>query len=94
MVIQFLTWALLLSQLQHLVSDEPCIAAEKLYQTHKRRGGAGGICSTANQRLHREAAYQRKAEKLLAQENCFKMFIVSFNICSVTTSLELCLDES
>lgn len=61
------------------MSDEPCIAAEELFQTHKSRGGAGGLCSAANQRIHREAAYQRKAEQLLAEENCFKMFIVSFN---------------
>lgn len=79
-VISFLTFYLLLLQLQHLVSDEPCIAAEELFQTHKSRGGAGGLCSAANQRVHREAAYQRKAEQLLAEENCFKMFIVSFNL--------------
>lgn len=46
----------------------------------QRRGGAGGICKTANKRIAAELAYQRKAEQILQDENCFKVYIVSFKI--------------
>ncbi|KAG8324932.1 Paired amphipathic helix protein Sin3a [Homalodisca vitripennis] len=50
------------------------------------RGGAGGLCATANTRAHAEAAYQRKAELALADENCFKMFIYKVD-CKITIEL-------
>jgi hypothetical protein len=44
----------------------------------KENNGAGGLCSTAYLRIPCETAYQRKAEKTMAEENCFKIYIVSF----------------
>lgn len=43
----------------------------------KENSGAGGLCITALTRLGPEFSYQRKAEKLMADENCFKIYIVS-----------------
>lgn len=63
--------------MQHLVADEACTECAELYLKADSRGGAGGPCVTAHTRVHAEAAYQRKAELALADENCFKIFIVS-----------------
>lgn len=43
----------------------------------KENSGAGGLCATAYMRLSAELSYQRKAEKAMADENCFKIYIVS-----------------
>jgi hypothetical protein len=48
----------------------------ELLQQEQRRGGAGGLCSTAHQRAAAELAYQRRAEQALADENCFKIYVV------------------
>ena len=70
------TCALLSLQLQYLVSDESCQECMELLQQEQRRGGAGGLCSTAHQRIAAELAYQRRAEQALAEENCFKIYVV------------------
>ncbi|XP_058806955.1 paired amphipathic helix protein Sin3a isoform X2 [Phymastichus coffea] len=66
-------------QLQHLVSDTVCQQCMDLYQKEQRQPkestGTGGLCSTAYLRVPAEVAYQRKAEKLMAEENCFKVYI-------------------
>lgn len=53
----------------------------ELFQREQRQSkdnsGAGGLCATACVRLGAELAYQRKAEKAMADENCFKIYIVS-----------------
>lgn len=67
--------------MQHLVADESCTECADMYLKENRRGGAGGLCVTAFQRAGVEMSYQRKAESALADENCFKIFIVS--ICSI-----------
>lgn len=43
----------------------------------KENSGAGGLCATAYMRLGAELSYQRRAEKTMADENCFKIYIVS-----------------
>ena len=58
--------------------DEACVDCYDLYQTEKKGGAAGGYCGTAVDRQLSELVYQKRAEKLLADENCFKIFIVSF----------------
>ena len=65
-------------QLQHLVLDEACVDCYDLYQTEKKNNGTGGYCGTAIERQLAELVYQKRSEKLLADENCFKIFIVSF----------------
>lgn len=67
--------------MQHLVSDPICQQCMELFQREQRQpkesSGAGGLCATAYMRLGAEMSYQRKAEKAMADENCFKIYIVS-----------------
>lgn len=69
------------AQLQHLVVDTICQQCMDLFQREQRQpresNGAGGLCATAYQRVAAEMAYQRRAEKAMAEENCFKIYIVS-----------------
>lgn len=58
------------------MSDESCQECMELLQQEQRRGGAGGLCGTAHQRAGAELAYQRRAEQALADENCFKIYVV------------------
>ena len=64
-------------QLQHLVSDDVCVQAQELYVSERRKGACGGALSTASQRSLQESAYQRAAEQLMSDENCFRCVIVS-----------------
>jgi len=62
-------------QMQHLVMDEACIDCYDLYQNEKKNGATGGYCGKATERQLAELLYQKRAEKLLSDENCFKVFI-------------------
>lgn len=64
-------------QLQHLVIDEACVDCYELFQSEKKNGATGGYCGGAVDRQLAELLYQKRAEKLLSDENCFKLFIVS-----------------
>ena len=55
--------------------DEACVDCHELFQTEKKNGATGGYCRTTNDRHIAELLYQKRAEKLLADENCFKLFI-------------------
>ncbi|KYM94387.1 Paired amphipathic helix protein Sin3a [Cyphomyrmex costatus] len=77
-------------QLQHLVSDSVCQQCMDLFQREQRQpkenSGAGGLCATAYMRLSAELSYQRKAEKTMADENCFKIYIYKKD-CKMTMEL-------
>jgi len=60
-------------QLQYLVTDDACQDCWDLHQTEKRNGGTGGSVSGAEERYFNELLYQKKAEKVLVDENCFKI---------------------
>ncbi|KAM8890972.1 SIN3 transcription regulator family member Aa isoform 1-T1 [Spinachia spinachia] len=60
-------------QLQHIVSDEICVQVTDLYLSESASGAGGGAASTQSSRSPAEAAYQRRAEQLMADENCFKV---------------------
>jgi paired amphipathic helix protein Sin3a len=62
-------------QLQHLVTDESCTECWDLYLSEKRVGGTGGEVATADKRYFNELLYQKKSEKILADENCFKIVL-------------------
>lgn len=62
-------------QLQHIVSDENCIRCTELYLEQQKTGTTGGPCSTAIQRTSAENSYQKKAEQILSEENCFKVIL-------------------
>merc|ERR1712088_310232 len=62
-------------QLQHLVTDESSVECWDLYQSEKKNNGTGGEVSTADKRCFAELLYQKKSEKILADENCFKIVL-------------------
>ena len=66
-------------QLQHLVCDEPPVQCTTMFLTEAKRGGAGGPVASAHRRLAAEQAYQKRSERLLQDENCFKVYTVSTN---------------
>uniref|UniRef100_A0A665UN78 Histone deacetylase interacting domain-containing protein n=1 Tax=Echeneis naucrates TaxID=173247 RepID=A0A665UN78_ECHNA len=63
-------------QLQHIVSDEICIQVTDLYLAESASGASGGTMSTQSSRSSAEAIYQRKAEQLMSDENCFKVIFL------------------
>jgi len=63
-------------QLQQLVSDDTCQDCWDLFMAEKKNGGAGGFVSSAQDRYYNELIYQKKAEKLLTDENCFKLVVL------------------
>uniref|UniRef100_A0A182W9T0 Paired amphipathic helix protein Sin3a n=1 Tax=Anopheles minimus TaxID=112268 RepID=A0A182W9T0_9DIPT len=73
-------------QLQHCVTERGALDCGDLFQAEQRRGGAGGLCRTANRRIATELAYQRKAEAALQDESCFKIYIYKID-CRVTIEL-------
>lgn len=60
-------------QLHHLVSDDVCLKVVELYLNEQQRGAAGGNLSSRCVRAARETSYQWKAERCMADENCFKV---------------------
>lgn len=68
---------LLCLQLQHLVCDDICVQVRDLYVQESKNKGTGGYSATAHQRQSAELAYQRKAEQIMSDENCFKVMFVS-----------------
>ncbi len=65
-------------QLQHLVGDDVCVQVMNLFLEERNLSATGGAVSTMHQRTTAEATYQRKAEQVLSEENCFKIKFVSF----------------
>lgn len=64
-------------QLQHLVCDDPPAQCTSMFLAEAKRGGAGGPVASAHRRLAAEQAYQKRSERLLQDENCFKVYTVS-----------------
>ena len=62
-------------QLQYLVTDESSVECWDLYNAEKKNNGTGGEVSTADKRYFAELLYQKKSEKILADENCFKIVL-------------------
>ncbi|XP_075875302.1 paired amphipathic helix protein Sin3a-like isoform X2 [Nelusetta ayraudi] len=60
-------------QLQHLVTDDICARVTELYLSECPSKATGGALSTQSSRSSAESVYQRKAEQLMSDENCFKL---------------------
>uniref|UniRef100_A0A8C1N9M4 Paired amphipathic helix protein Sin3b-like n=1 Tax=Cyprinus carpio TaxID=7962 RepID=A0A8C1N9M4_CYPCA len=75
-------------QLQYLVSDEVCLQVTELYLAERKRGAAGGNLSSQCVRAAWEASYQWKAERVMAEENCFKVMFIQ-NKGQVTLTIDL-----
>lgn len=55
------------------MSDEICVQVTDLYLAENNNGATGGQLNTQTSRSLLESAYQRKAEQLMSDENCFKV---------------------
>ncbi|XP_007569032.1 paired amphipathic helix protein Sin3a-like isoform X1 [Poecilia formosa] len=75
-------------QLQHLVTDDICVRVTDMYLTESAKKATGGAISTQTSRATAEGAYQRKAEQLMTDENCFKLMFTK-NRGSVSVAMEL-----
>ncbi|KAH8400891.1 hypothetical protein KR009_001639 [Drosophila setifemur] len=73
-------------QLQYCVTERAALDCVELFATEQRRGSTGGFCRDAHKTFDREMSYQRKAENILNDENCFKVFIYKID-CRVTIEL-------
>ena len=64
-------------QLQHIVSDDCYQTTELFIEESKSTDGVstGGPVATQHLRATQEINYQKKAEQLLTDENCFKLMI-------------------
>uniref|UniRef100_A0A671YQN1 Paired amphipathic helix protein Sin3b n=1 Tax=Sparus aurata TaxID=8175 RepID=A0A671YQN1_SPAAU len=78
----------IIRQLQHLVSDEVCLQVVDVYLAERKRGAAGGNLSSQCVRAAWETSYQWKAERVMAEENCFKVMFIQ-NKGHVTMTIEL-----
>uniref|UniRef100_A0A8D0BF34 Paired amphipathic helix protein Sin3b n=1 Tax=Salvator merianae TaxID=96440 RepID=A0A8D0BF34_SALMN len=63
-------------QLHHLVSDDICLKVVELYLSEQKHGAAGGNLSSQCVRAAKETTYQWKAERCMADENCFKVMFL------------------
>ena len=67
----------LFPQLHTIVTDESCGQVSELYQQEQGNLATGGSSATQHTRILSEAAYQKRSESLLTDENCYKVVIVS-----------------
>ncbi|XP_035991900.1 paired amphipathic helix protein Sin3a [Fundulus heteroclitus] len=75
-------------QLQHLVTDDVCMRVTDMYLSESAKKATGGTVSTQTSRASAEGAYQRRAEQLMSDENCFKLMFMK-NRESVSLAVEL-----
>ncbi|XP_013418836.1 paired amphipathic helix protein Sin3a isoform X2 [Lingula anatina] len=73
-------------QLQHIVGDDICIQVTDMFLQEKQNGVTCGSVSMQQQRMAAEAAYQKKVEQILSDENCFKTTVYK-NECRLTVDL-------
>uniref|UniRef100_A0A671KUY6 Paired amphipathic helix protein Sin3a-like n=1 Tax=Sinocyclocheilus anshuiensis TaxID=1608454 RepID=A0A671KUY6_9TELE len=75
-------------QLQHIVSEEICVQVTELYLSESSHSATGGSLLTQSSRAPAEVSYQRKAEQLMSDENCFKLMFMK-NRGNVQLTVEL-----
>lgn len=76
-------------QLQHIVVDESCSQCTELYLEEQKAStglSTGGPSETQSLRATHETVYQKKAEQILQDENCFKIMVFK-NEAKVTIEL-------
>ncbi|XP_017106008.2 paired amphipathic helix protein Sin3a isoform X1 [Drosophila bipectinata] len=73
-------------QLQYCVTERAALDCVELFANEQRRGNTGGLCRDAYKTFDREMTYQRKAENMMNDENCFKVYIYKID-CRVTIEL-------
>uniref|UniRef100_A0A673JER2 SIN3 transcription regulator family member Aa n=1 Tax=Sinocyclocheilus rhinocerous TaxID=307959 RepID=A0A673JER2_9TELE len=75
-------------RLQHIVSEEICVQVTELYLSESSHSATGGSLLTQSSRAPVEMSYQRKAEQLMSDENCFKLMFMK-NKGNVQLTVEL-----
>ncbi|XP_075168581.1 SIN3 transcription regulator family member A isoform X2 [Haematobia irritans] len=73
-------------QLQNCVTERTALECVELYHHEQKKGAAGGLCRNAHKTFNAEMQYQHKAEDILHEENCFKIYIYKID-CRVTIEL-------
>lgn len=76
----------LVRQLHHIVTDEICYKVIDLFNDECKSGCTGGRIANSHQRSMLENSYQKKAEQILSDENCFKVMIYKKE-CKLTIEL-------
>uniref|UniRef100_A0A9J8BVH8 Paired amphipathic helix protein Sin3a n=2 Tax=Cyprinus carpio TaxID=7962 RepID=A0A9J8BVH8_CYPCA len=74
-------------QLQHIVSEEICVQVTELYLSESSHSATGGSLLTQSSRAPAEMSYQRKAEQLMSDENCFKLMFTKNRNVQLTVEL-------
>jgi len=75
-------------QLHNLVTDDLSIQITDLFKQEQLNGGTGGPAATITARTQVEYGYQKKAETILVDENCFKiLFHKEKSSCRVSIEL-------
>lgn len=75
-------------QLHTIVTDDSCNQVTELYQQEQGNLATGGSSATQHTRAVSEAAYQKRSESLLSDENCYKVVIhKDKNICRLSIEL-------
>lgn len=64
-------------QLQNCVTEKAALECVELFHNEQKYGTSVNLCSRASNNIAAERAYQKKAEELLHDENCFRIYIVS-----------------
>lgn len=62
-------------QLQHCVTERNATACTNTFLKEQKRGATGGLCITGHRRMHIELQYLRTVERILQEDNCFKIYI-------------------
>ncbi|XP_037821313.1 paired amphipathic helix protein Sin3a isoform X2 [Lucilia sericata] len=73
-------------QLQNCVTERTALECVELFHLEQKKGAAGGLCRNAHKTFNAEMQYQHKAEEILHEENCFKIYIYKID-CHVTIEL-------
>lgn len=62
------------------MSEEICIQVTELYLSESSHSATGGSLLTQSTRAPAETSYQRKAEQLMSDENCFKVSVAAATV--------------
>uniref|UniRef100_A0A1A9WNV6 Paired amphipathic helix protein Sin3a n=1 Tax=Glossina brevipalpis TaxID=37001 RepID=A0A1A9WNV6_9MUSC len=73
-------------QLQNCVTERTALECVELFHQEQKHNAAGGLCRKAHLRFNAEMLYQRKAEEMLHEENCFKIYMYKID-CRITIEL-------
>ena len=63
-----------------MVTDDVSLKVMDIFKQEKVNKATGGSSVTATMRSGAELAYQKKVENLLVDENCYKIYIVRFQL--------------